>query len=1257
MSVKISYFSATGGEMGNLGIALSEIAEKYSIRIQAKTKVQLEDEFLIDDYIVKSLNSNLIYIGLHGGEESCPAFAPLMDAIEEKKRKGEKIPYVHIQGDMEALTAAQKYSTEGRSENWKKLVQFYTAGGVENLKNMVLLLANIVSDKDIPYDEPVNTLQQGIYHPDLKHLPDVDEYREKFLKKGQPVVGIWFYQTYWINKNLEHIDALIREIEKQGASVIAVFHNRYAGNKEGNMSVDRLVEHYFMDNGKPVIEVLLNAMNFSLNLIKPEFKGVIKGLGVPLLQTMVSTNSYADWKDGEQGVSTLDVIFSAAQPEFDGALINVNTGTRENDIVEPLTGAFISKNRPIPDRVEKLVSLALNWARLSHKKNEDKKVAVIFHHNPPRNDRIGCASGLDTFMSIKLLMDRMKEEGYVVERTYDDGDHMASEILERMTYDRRWETPDAMAEKAEAFAERETYMPWHETLPEKTRNHMIKNWGEMPGELFTYNDRINFAGTVNGNVFITMQPPRGKLENMEELVHDKHMSPPHHYLGTYRWIKNVFKADAVIHVGTHGTLEWLPGKALGLSEECYPDLAIMDLPNIYPYIINNPGEGTQAKRRSYCCIIDHMIPATTNSGLYEEMEKLDNAIRDYQDAERQDPEKLPIHRDLVWDAVAEAEIDKDMKITEEEAKADFETFMEEMHGYLEGISDTMISDGLHTMGTFPAARRLVEFIVQLTRLANDETPSLRESVIRGMGYDYDELLENKGRVLPHFNGRSGGQIVQMAHEKCLSIVEHIESKGFAHESIAQAVSDAELELTPQLEEVLKYIVDTLVPNIEKSVQEIDSILTALKGGFVEEGPSGAPTRGEANIFPTGRNFYSVDPSKLPSPGAWEVGVSLAEALIERSLKELNKYPEQVAVYITGTSTMRTKADTFAQVLYLMGVRPVWQNGGKVKGVEPIPLSELGRPRFDVTMRASGFFRDSFPNLMEMMDDAVKMVAALNEPPESNILRRNVYRDYEDYRKQGMSEADAKKESSFRVFSCPPGTYGAGVSELVESKQWESRDDLGNAYIDWSGHAYGSGEYGAKKPDTFKKVLSRIDATVQNNDSREYDMFSCTDYYNYYGGLIAAVKTVKGSYPMSVYGDTSDPRRVKVRTTDEEAKLVFRARLLNPKYIEGLKRHGYKGAGDLSKMMDVVLGWDATAEVVEDHMYDRFADKYALDPEMQKWMKEVNPYALQNIIDKLLEAIGRGMWNADEQREEALREAYLEIEGEIEDAVVSEKSLK
>jgi len=1254
--IHIVYYSGYGGEMANLGQALTSLQDDR-INFFARTAKQLYDESRVDDFVKRAMAADVVFIALYNGEGSCPAFNPFVKALAENRAQGLKLPYVHVQpmgDDPTVLVTCRECSTEYESEKWKKVYEYSEAGGVVNFRHMIATMRSIALDQELPAEPVQPALLHGIYHPDLDHTPELEEYAARFIEPGKPVVGLWFAQYLWLNNNLEHIDMIIREIEKQGACPLVVFHSRYSENAD-SLGCDAIVEKYFMADGKPRVDLLINAMNFSVNLLKPELKGLFSKFGVPLLQAIVSSNSYNDWKESIQGISMMDVVYAVAQPEFDGVLMTFNTGTREDDQIEPVTGGVVVKTRGIPDRIERLISLALNWVRLLKKPNRDKKVAVIFHHNPPRNDRIGCAVGLDTFASVKLLLERMRQEGYTVEKMYADGDDLSSSILERMTYDQRWMTADAMGEKAESFADRELYMPWHKQLPEVNRAQMTEQWGEMPGELFVYKERMNFAGTMNGNVFITMQPPRGNYEKAaESMIHDLYLSPPHHYLAAYRWIRDVFKADAVIHVGKHGTLEWLPGKAMGLSEECYPDLAIMDIPNIYPYIINDPGEGTQAKRRSYCCIIDHLTPAFTNSGLYEDMEKLDNAIRDYQQAQMQDPGKLGVMRRLVWEATVAADIDKDLEMTEDEAMADFDAFMEKMHSYLEEITDTLIADGLHTMGTFPEGDRLTEFVAQLTRLANGSVPSLRESVVSQMGFDYDVLLENRGKSFPGSGGMSGGQLIDKAHETCVKLIHHLEQERFSRGAVQGAMQAALGKTDRHIEETLCYITDALVPNIKLSVLEIDSALRALEGRYVDPGPTGAPSRGQADILPTGKNFYSVDPTKIPTPGAWEVGKSLADALIEKSMQETGKPPENVAVYIMGTSTMRTSGDCVAEILYLMGVRPVWQSGGKVMGLEVIPLKELGRPRFDVTVRSTGFFRDSFPNLTELLNDAVKMVSTLNEPHDSNILKRNIFKDVEDYMLQGMTREEAEKEAKFRIFSCPPGTYGAGVKELVETKNWQNQSDLGDSYIRWSSHAYGQGVYGTQKQDVFRKILSRVDTTVQNCDSRESDMFSCTDFYNYYGGLITAVKTVKGEYPLSVYGDSSDPERVKIRTTAEEAKHVFRARLLNPKWINGLKRHGYKGAGDLSHMMDVVLGWDATAEVVENFMYDRFADKYALDPEMQEWMKEVNPYALQNIIDKLLEAISRGMWDASKEREEALRDAYLDIEGEIEE-VMAERS--
>lgn len=1010
---RLCYFSATAMEIPSLSQGI-ELFQKSGCRITvtARTQSQLFDDARGEAFVLDALASDAVIITLHGGKASCPAFDRLTEALQQAAARGDRIPYLHVQpvgDDEDAWEAARVHSTDFGKTAWDMLSAYWINGGGVNFYNLLICLGNVLFTTDNACEPPQKLRHEGIYHPDMQSQPDLDTYLTKRFDPERITVGLWFNQSYWVNNNLAYIDALIHAVEARGANVIPVFHLRYKDAVRGNAGADEVAARYFKDR----IDVLLNPLMFSLTLAAPEYRNLLGGLDVPCIQALTTMQPCAVWESSVQGLSSMEVSFCAAQPEFDGNLITVPVATREESAVCPLTGALLTKHMPIPERVEKIVSLALRWARLRKKKNREKRIAIVFHHYPPRNDRIGCAAGLDSFASIKLLLDAMAERGYQI------------------------------AQQVES------------------------------------------------------------------------------------------------------------GQALGISEDS--------------------------------------------------------------------------------------------------AMADFDAFLERLHSYLSDMSDTMIADGLHTLGSVPEHDRLVEFLVQLTRLPNSTVPSLRESLLTSMGYDLDELQENRGRTLPHFKDRTGGEIIRSAHETALQLVGQLAEHQFQPDMVDTIVLATLGRIDPAVSRVLLYIAESLVPNIRRTVDEIENALTAFDGRFVPPGPSGAPSRGQADILPTGRNFYSVDPQKIPSPGAWEVGKRLGDALLERYLQENDSYPESIGIILFGGSTMRSKGDDVAEILYLMGVKPVWRRGsGNVKGLELIPAEALKRPRLDVVPRISGFFRDAFPNLVELIDEAANMVAALNEPPEINMLRRNVLKDKARYEKEGMDSAEAWREATFRVFGCPPGTYGAGVEELVESKNWETQEDLADNYIRYSAHAYGKGSYGQQRPAAFRSLLSRMDVTVKNEDSREYDMLSCTDYYNYYGGLIVAAKSVRGSLPFAMMGDSSDPRRVRMRSTFEEAKHVFRARLLNPKWLDGLKRHGYKGAGDISKMMDVVLGWDATAEVVEDWMYDRLAQKYALDPEMQEWMKAVNPYALQNILDKLLEAISRGMWQADAAMEQELRNAYLDIEGEIEE---------
>jgi cobaltochelatase CobN len=1250
-----AYYSATGTELPTLGLALAELqADRPTFRLWARTGTQLFDQARIDAFVREALEADMILLGLHGGTASCPAWTALQGALEARRQSGKAVPRLHLQpqgGDTDGLEAARQFSDGLEDGTWAGAWALLHRGGVGNTRAAFASLADLVEGKPVGFPEPQHLPFEGIHHPEHGFFPDLASYLPH-LDPRRPTIGLLFFQTYWLNRNLAPVDALIRALEGRGANVVPVFSQRLRDVSLGNMGSDEVADAFFKVDGEACIDTLVSAMSMSMTLTEKRFVDVFPKLNVPVLQAMTCSLPRPEWEAGDQGMSTLDVTFQAAQPEFDGNLITLPIATREQDQIDPLTGALLSRLAPIEERIERMADLALRWASLKKKPNPTKKVAIIFHHYPTRNDRIGCAAGLDTFESIRLLLRQMEDQGYRVASHYETADELAQAMLTRLTCDMRWLTPEQMAERAEAKAGPDLYGPWHEGLPGTVQEQQVRQWGPMPGELFVHENKLHFAGLVNGNVFITLQPPRGAIKQAQESggsVHDVLLSPPHHYLAHYRWIRDVFQADAVIHVGTHGSLEWLPGKALGLSERCYPDLALRDLPNIYPYIINNPSEGTQAKRRSACALVDHLTPPFRNADLYEETADVERVLAEYTEASRQDPSKLPVLAGMVWEAVVKADLHQDLNLTEEAAMADVDAFLEALHERLTELADTQISDGLHTLGQLPAPERLEEYLVQLVRLPNGDVPSLREAVLASQGLDLDHCHRHKGQVCPAFRGRTGGQCLLEAHAICIDLVKSLAHVNYDAVAIPGLVEATLGKVWPAAEEALGYIATSLLPRLKEVTRENQAILGALSGGFVEPGPSGAPTRGQADILPSGRNFFSLDPRTIPSPAAWEVGKALGDALLARYQKEEGTYPRNIGMVVWGGSAMRTKGDDIAEILWLMGLQPRWRSNGQVDGLDVIPLETLGRPRIDVTPRISGFFRDAFPNLVEMLDGAVRMVAALGEAPESNYIRAHVLSDQAAYREEGIGEEESWRMATLRVFGCPPGTYGAGVAELVEAKAWKTKDDLGEAYIRFSAHAYGRGTYGAVRPEAFRRQLGRMDATVKNEDSREWDMLSCTDFYNYHGGLIAAATTVRGVKPFSAVGDSSDPRRVGLRSTEEETKHILRARILNPTWIEGLKRHGFKGAGDLSKVMDILMGWDATADVMEDWMYERFASRYALDPAMQQWFKDVNPYALQNIVDKLLEANQRGMWQAKDETREALEQTYLDIEGDIEDA--------
>ena len=714
------------------------------------------------------------------------------------------------------------------------------------------------------------------------------------------------------------------------------------------------------------------------------------------------------------------------------------------------------------------------------------------------------------------------------------------------------------------------------------------------------------------------------------------------------WGNTVF-ADAMMHIGTHGSLEWLPGKGVAMGDECYPDICTGDLPNVYPYWVVDTGEGIQAKRRSAACLISYLSAPLSISGVYDELAELEKALEEYVHFKADKDADLSEPMAQIREKAAAADLTDEVR---EEDAADFDDYVGHLHTYLTDLKNMQMTTGLHIMGNPPQGEKLTEYLYALVRLENPDMPSLPKTLAQAYGYDYYELIDNSSKLLPD-GILSYGMLLDKINGQCLEIIRLLQGDGFVVDEAAlrtlECVKCWDETVQQDIIKIAGFICDKLYPSLAHTTWERSNCIRALQSEYIEPSAGGAPTSGGAEILPTGRNFYGVDPQLLPTPVAWKIGSQMAEDVINKFVAEEGRYPESVGILLWATYNMRSNGQCMAEFMRLMGVRPIWQKGTlKVKGIEIIPLDELKRPRVDVTGRISSLFRDTLPGAVCWLDKAVQQVAALDESFEDNFVRKHVVEESQRLESEGVDKELAWRQASYRIFGDPPGAHGAGVSALLASRNWDDLGDIADVYVRWGAHVYGEGEKGQYRPQLFTERMAKLEVTVSNIDNRESNLLNSDDYNAYRGGMIAAVRNFSGKMPKNYCSDSSDRQHVVIRTLAEEVKRLFRGEAINPKYIRGMKEFGYKGAGDLATYVDNCFQWDTTSAVMEDWMYEKFAEKYALDKDMQKWFAEVNPWALRRLTEVLLEAEQRQLWNAKPQTKQSLQELLLNIEGEIEE---------
>lgn len=1132
------------------------------------------------------------------------------------------------------------------AEDVQTFRSYIAGGGVENHGGLLSRLVHDYSDGACPFEAPKTYPFWGIYDPDFDEpFWDTKEYIKACHDPAKPTVGLIFYRSDWQEGLLTWQRALIGILKEENCNVLAVFATVIDENHTGTPSLGENMRSAFYVDGKTVVDVLVNPITFGMMATDLLVLDDLKSLNVPILQVYNMYSSYEWWKTHTVGLTANEVAYAVALPEFDGIIHSVPISTQE----ENPDGTHDTKI--LPERMRSLARRARKWAMLRKKENKEKKVAIMFHNCPPDNSHIGGACQLDSIESVRRLLWRMKERGYDVENVPQDTKEFIGELTAHATNDRRFMTETLWAE-ADGLFPTEAYQNYFHTLPEKTKQHMEKDWGKAPGDLFIHGEDMIVPGTLKGNIFVTVQPARGFGDHPDAIYHDPNLSPTHQYIGAYEWIRNVWKADAIIHVGTHGTVEWLPGKGVALSRECYPDICLDDIPDIYPYWVTCIGEGIEAKRRGAACIIDHLPAPMSLSGTYDEYSRLEKALEEY--AHYRKDEENPGYAEetekVIREEATACHLEEEIKEADYE---DFHDYAHALHHFIADLKHMQIQVGLHILGAPPEGETLTEFIFALTKMENGDIPALAKVIAESRGHGYYELME-KGGDIDEKTGKTYltllDEVTAAAKEYILALQkEQFTEKGWKEAEKIPWVAAMTEEEREKLHTIATYISHTIVPSLSKTTDEVENILRALEGEYVEPGPAGSPTAGGADILPTGRNFYSVDPRTLPTRVAWEIGKQMTDGVIEQFIADEGRYPESVGLILWATSNMRNHGTCMSEFLYLMGLMPVWEEGNnRVIGVKVIPLEELKRPRIDVTGRISGLFRDTLPASVRWLDDAAGQVAALDEPLEMNYVRKHVMEDAKELQKEGMTKEEAWRKASYRIFGDPPGCYGAGVDAALEAKNWQTVDDLGAIYTRWGGYAYDDAEGGSYLPGQFKKRMAQVEITIQNVDQRESSMLSSDDYNAYRGGLVAAVRSYSGKMPKNYVSDSSDKKHIVTRTLEDELKRRFRGEAVNPKYIEGMKKHGYKGAVDLSEYLVTSFAWDATTDVMEDWMYDTYADKYILDKTMQDWFKDVNPWALSRMIETLLEAHQRKMWHTDEERLEQLKNLLLDVEGELED---------
>jgi cobaltochelatase CobN len=1221
----IVVLSAADSEIACLAAAAAAPPGEALPSLRLASLLSLGHPMSVDLLVDKTLrHARLIVVRLLGGRGYWPY------GVDEVVRLGrdQGIGVALLPGDDQPDAELAQLSTLP-ADACHRLWQYLVHGGGGNARGFLAYARHLIgAGAAADWPEPVPLLRAGLYWPAAAaaDLGLIEAAWAAQAGEARPVAALVFYRALVQAGNLAPVDQLVEALAAAGLAPLPIYVTSLKDPVAAAMLARTLAA------APP--RVILNATAFAHaapgDATTPP--GPFAAHDVPVIQVIFAGGDAAGWQDGSHGLGPRDVAMNVALPEVDGRIIGRAVSFKDTARRDPLTGGELTLYRPIPDRIAFTAALAAAWVRLAATRAADRRVGVLLANYPNRDGRLANGVGLDTPASVVVMLAALAQAGYRVDDLPADGNALIRRLAAGPTNDlgrlaARTET-DSLP-----FAD---YAAFFATLPASVREAVTARWGPAERDPYYRPGRLDCGRFVIpairlGNVAVLVQPARGYNIDPATSYHDPALPPPHHYLAAYLWLRQSFGAHAVVHFGKHGNLEWLPGKAVALSAACFPEVALGPMPHLYPFIVNDPGEGTQAKRRAQAVIVDHLTPPLTRAESHGAQAAIERLVDEYYEAAQVDPRRLKLLGDEILSLCRTAGLDLDCGIGAGDRREDA---LVKLDRYLCELKELQIRDGLHVFGQAPADGQLTDLLVALVRTPRGRGPG-DASILRALAADLDLGFDPLAcdPALPWTGPRpqvladdgAGAAAPWRLTGDTVERLEHLARALIAGTGVADtAIADPAWTRTAA---VLAEVATRLRPAVvDSGDRERAGLLAGLAGRFVAPGPSGAPTRGRPDVLPTGRNFYSVDTRTIPTPAAWALGWQSAGLLVERYAQDKGDWPRALAISAWGTSNMRTGGDDIAQALALMGVRPTWEGTSRrVAGFEILPAETLGRPRVDVTLRVSGFFRDAFANVIALFDAAVQAVAGLDEPAAVNPLAARARADAASLAAGGLDASLAGRLASARVFGSKPGAYGAGLQALIDERGWRTDADLARAYVAWGGYAYGAGLAGRPAQATFEARLKGVDAVVQNQDNREHDLLDSDDYYQFEGGLTAAVRVLSGAQPAVFHADHARPEQPVIRTLEEEVARVVRARVVNPKWIRGVMRHGYKGAAEMAATVDYLFAFAATAHAVKDHHFDAVYRAYIDDPAVRDFIAENNPDALCEMSDRLLEAQDRGLW--------------------------------